>query len=247
MHLPASTPLVTRNRARAIVRSAAIVLVYAMVLLPMGTQAQTIDTRKLLADFSLQLFERNATGFMSPLVIVSNVGANDGFYNSASIPKVNKLHFNFSIHSMMAWVKEDQRGFDGSLPLADAPGDDDQLKLFKFLLRGAEKEGELNPNVHSATVFGSQGDFFRIPKSYIRRTMPFISQETLDGLPDSLQLTNGTDQNFVIAAVPQLSIGTFMSTQLLLRYIPPVRFDTAGGRFLVFWHCRPPWFYELDS
>ncbi len=210
------------------------------VLTPSGSQAQfNIDTKKLLENFSLQLFERNARGFMSPLVIVSNVGANDGFFNSAHIPQTNtiqstRLDLQFSIRSMMAWVKDDQRAFHGSLPLEDQPGDDEQLRLFKYLLRGAVQAGELNPDITSATVFGSSGEFFKIPKSYIRRTMPFIPDSTLTRLPDSLQLTNGTNQNFVIAAVPQLSIGTFLNSQVLLRYIPPVRFDTAVGDFSFF-------------
>jgi hypothetical protein len=207
-----------------------------IILLSRHAEAQVvnIDTKKLLEDYSKQLFESNATGFMSPLVIVTNVGANDGFFNSAAVPKENKLHFNFAIRTMMAWVRDDQRSYTGLLPTDDRKGDDDQMMLFKLLLRGAVTSGELNPVKQSATVFGTNGGFFTIPKSYMKRAMPFIPDSTLDRLPDSLQLTNGTNQNFCIAAVPQLSIGTFMNTQMCLRYIPPVTFDTAVGKFSFF-------------
>ncbi len=171
---------------------------------------------------------------MGPLVIVANVGANDGFFNSAHVPKENELHFNFSIRTMMAWVRDDQRTYTGTLPLEPDPRDDSQMQLFKTLLRGAVETGELETSVTSATVFGETGDFFHIPKAYIQQMIPFIPDSILRTLPDSIQLTNGSNQSFVFAGVPQLTIGTFMSTQMLLRYIPPITFDTAVGKFSFF-------------
>lgn len=214
---------------------------------------QYFDTKKLLEDYSLQLFENNAPGFMGPLVIVTNVGANDGFYSSAAIPRtkgfrVDRLDFTFSVRSMAAWVRDDQRSYTGNLPLSPRPGDDDQLTLFKSLLRGAVEAGELEPVVTSATVFGGQGGFLRIPKAYIKRAIPFLPDSALNGLPDSLALTNGTNQKMVLAAVPQLQIGTWLNSQLLVRYIPPVRFDTAVGDFSFFGialrHSISNWFEQ---
>lgn len=229
-------------------------LVLLTLVLYRPASAQNIDTKKLLEDFSLQLFENNAPGFMGPLVIVTNVGANDGFFSSAAIPRtrgtrVDRLDFTFSVRSMMAWVRDDQRSYTGWLPLSPKAGDDDQLQLFKSLLRGAVEADELDPTVTSATVFGSQGGFIRIPKSYIKRAIPFIPDSVLTRLPDSLALTNGTNQNMVIAAVPQLQIGTFLNSQVLLRYIPPVRFDTAVGDFSFFGialrHSISNWFQHF--
>ena len=204
------------------------------VLLCSSPLTAQFDTKKLLEDFSLQLFEANAKGFMSPLVIVANVGANDGFYNSAHVAKENKFHFNFSIRTMSAWVRDDQRTYTGHLPLETDSRDDIQLALFKSLLKGAVTTGELKTDINSATVFGATGEYFKIPKTYIKRNIPWISDSLLRTLPDSIRLTNGTNQTFVFAAVPQLKIGTFMSTEMLLRFIPPVKFDTAVGEFSFF-------------
>lgn len=190
-----------------------------------------IDTKKLLEDYSLQLFEENATGFMSPLVIVTNVGANHGFYHSARVDREDRLSFELSVQSMTAWVRDDQRSFTARVPLDDRTGDDFQLLLFKDMLRGAVRAGEMKADLHSATVFGTDGEFFRIPKEYIKRNYPFIPESVLDGLPDSLSLTNGINRDVVYAAVPQLQIGTFKNTDMIVRYIPPVVFDTAVGKF----------------
>ncbi len=208
-----------------------------------------IDTKKLLEDYSLQLFEQNASGFMSPLVIVTNVGANHGFYHSARVDRENRLSFELSVQSMTAWVRDDQRSFTARVPLDNRPGDDVQLLLFKEMLRGAVAEGEMRPDLHSATVFGTEGEFFRIPKDYIRRNYPFIPASVLDGLPDSLALTNGINRDVVYAAVPQLRIGTYRNTDMIVRYIPPVVFDTAVGKFSFYGfalrHGVTNWFDDL--
>ncbi len=54
------------------------------------------------------------------------------------------------------------------------------------------------------------------------------------GLPDALTLPPGQNMNSVFAAVPQLEIGSLFGTELLLRYIPPVKFDTSVGYFSFF-------------
>lgn len=212
------------------------------VLLCSSPLIAQFDTKKLLEDFSLQLFEANAKGFMSPLVIVANVGANDGFYNSAHVAKENKFNFNFSIRTMSAWVRDDQRTYTGHLPLEPDPRDKNgpqifpgitQMEVFKLYMKAAVTSGELKTDITSATVFGDKGEYFKIPKNSLR-SIPGISDSLLRTLPDSIRLTNGTNQTFVFAAVPQLKIGTFMSTEMLLRFIPPVKFDTAVGEFSFF-------------
>ncbi len=51
------------------------------------------------------------------------------------------------------------------------------------------------------------------------------------GLPGYLTLPPGQNINTVFAAVPQLELGSWHGTEMLLRYIPPVRWDTSIGKF----------------
>ncbi|MBE0643671.1 MAG: hypothetical protein IH600_06290 [Bacteroidetes bacterium] len=214
-------------------------------LLSLNAAAQVqIDTKALLEDYSRELFEANATGFMSPLVIVSNIGANDAFYNRAYVPKENKLYFDISARTMMAFVLDDERTFTAHLPLEDKPNPYPllsqewlrvvQLNYFKTQLRGAVAAGELETEVTTATVFGSEGSGFTIPKEYIKKNVSGIDSITLARLPSQLALTPGTNQDMVIAAVPQLTIGAYYSTEMLVRYIPPVVFDENIGKFSFF-------------
>ncbi len=222
-----------------------IITGFFLLLLSVTAAAQVqLDTKALLEDYSRELFEANATGFMSPLVIVSNVGANDAFYNRAYVPKENALYFDISVRSMVAFVLDDERTFTAHLPLEDNPNPYTplsqewlrvvQLNYFKAQLRGAAAAGELETDVTTATVFGSDGSGFTIPKEYIRQNVAGIDSATLARLPSELSLTPGTNQSTVVAAVPQLTIGSYYSTEMLLRYIPPVVFDENIGKFSFF-------------
>jgi hypothetical protein len=219
-----------------------------------------LDTKALLEDYSRELFAANATGFMSPLVIVSNVGANDAFYNRAFVPRQNRLYIDVSLRSMLAFVLESERNFIATLPLDEKPNPHPvfspewmrvfQLNYFKAQLRGAVAAGELETEVETATVFGSAGSGFTIPKDYIRENVAGIDSMTLARLPSQLALTPGTNQDLVIAAVPQVTIGALYHSELLLRYIPPVIFDENIGKFSFFgiavkhaftnWYANPP-------
>lgn len=236
-----------------------LTLLLFICLFTLNANAQVeIDTKALLEDYSRELFSANAKGFMSPLVIVSNVGANDAFYNRAYVPKENKLYFDISLRSMVAFVLEDERTFTATLPLADQSNPHPplseawfrvvQLNYFKTQLRGAVEAGELETRVTTATVFGDQGSGFTIPKDYIRENVAGMDSATLARLPSQLALTPGTNQDFVIAAVPQLTIGSFYSTELLLRYVPPVVFDENVGKFSFFGiavkHAFTNWMYR---
>ncbi len=213
-----------------------------LALIPLSVSAQLqIDTKALLEDYSRELFGANATGFMSPLVIVSNVGANDAFYNRAYVPRENKLYIDVSVRSMVAFVLESERDFIATLPLDDKPNPYPvlspewmrvfQLNYFKGQLRGAVTAGELETQVKTATVFGGAGSGFTIPKDYIRQNVSGMDSATLARLPSQLALTPGTNQDMVVAAVPQITIGSLFSTEMLVRYIPPVVFDENIGKF----------------
>lgn len=53
-------------------------------------------------------------------------------------------------------------------------------------------------------------------------------------LPTSLTLPPGANMSSIAAAVPQLEIGSLYGTELLLRFVPPVRFSENVGDFS-FW------------
>jgi hypothetical protein len=53
----------------------------------------------------------------------------------------------------------------------------------------------------------------------------------IQGLPPAFPLPTGGDISQVYAGVPQLEIGSFYGTELLLRFIPPVQFDKNIGDF----------------
>jgi len=237
-----------------------ILTILAFVLLfPLPLSAQVnIDTKALLEDYSRELFEANAEGFMSPLVIVSNVGANDAFYNHAYIPRDNEFYFEISLRAMAAFVVDEERMFEAVLPLDNTPNPYDpisefeqwsrvlQLNYFKAQLREAEVDGALKTRVNTATVFGGEGSGFVIPKEYLSANVQGIDSATLASLPSQLALTSGTNQNYVAAAVPQLTIGSLWNSEMLLRYIPPVVFDVNVGRFSFFGlaikHAFTNWF-----
>ncbi|MBN1448318.1 MAG: hypothetical protein JXA28_10345 [Bacteroidetes bacterium] len=220
------------------------VLLFLLAVPAVHGQIPREITKGLLEDYSREIFEQNAEGFMSPLVIVANVGANDAFYNHAFVPKENALYFDVSVRSMIAFVLDEERTFTAVLPLArknyaGAPPDEQlrgfYLNTFKTLLRDAADAGELETEVVTATVFGGQGNGFVIPKKYLQENASLILDSAiLAGLPSQLSLTPGTNQDMVIAAVPQVTIGSWNSTELLLRYIPPVVFDENIGKFSFF-------------
>jgi hypothetical protein len=204
---------------------------------PARAQFDQAAMKQLLSEFSLQLFGENAQGFMGPLVIVSNVGANHGFFNSAHLPKENKLHFQFSVQTVYAWVRDDQRSYVGTIPYQVRPGDGLTLQLFKQLcMQPAVAAGDMPATLQTATVFGGVGSLLPIPKKYLKTYLELAKQDTsvLQYLPDVFPLTSGTNQKNVFGMVPQLNIGTFFSTDMLLRYIPPIEFDTAVGAFSFF-------------
>ncbi|GEM_PF-1294297 len=204
--------------------------------------------KKILEEFSLQLFGENSTGFMGPLVIVTNVGVNHGFYTTASVDRKNRLTIGLSAQSVYTWVRDDQRTYTGSVPYQVRPTDSPDLQLFKLFLGLAARNGDLDTLLESATVFGGQGSWFRIPKEYLR--LAGIPEEQIRLVPDSLQLTNGTNQSAVFAAIPQIFIGTWKHTDAILRYIPPVTFDKNIGKFSFFGiglrHGFSNWFRDPD-
>ena len=104
----------------------------------------------------------------------------------------------------------------------------------------------------AATVYGNRDEKFVIGKQYLADQVsggdPLLStvynaltpelkqsiMSTITGLPNYLTLAKGANVNTVVAGVPQIEIGSFMGTELLLRFIPSIKYDTVVGKFS-FW------------
>ncbi len=106
----------------------------------------------------------------------------------------------------------------------------------------------------AATIFGNRPETFYISRQYfldqIQTDDPYLaaifrsnalSQATKDSLlnaiksiPEKFPLPTGGNINSVYAAIPQLEIGSFYGTELLLRFIPPIEIDKNVGTF-TFW------------
>lgn len=123
--------------------------------------------------------------------------------------------------------------------------------LIKELLRDALDSGFFVLPDTSATLFGYRPDsrvslpnndqllgiLHRRAEYQILDSAAKAALDTLIGgmtLPPYLTLPPGVDLNALIAAVPQLEIGSLWGTEALLRFIPPVEFDRNIGKFS-FW------------
>ncbi len=144
---------------------------------------------------------------------------------------------------------------DGKIVYTIKPTYQDTLgltsSLIQELLRDAVDSGYFVLPDRAATLFGFLPDAqVRLPGQDQMRELLHNRQEykLLDSaaragldslllqltLPTALTLPPGVDLSTLIAAVPQVEIGSFMGTELLLRFIPPVEFDKNVGKFS-FW------------
>ncbi len=134
----------------------------------------------------------------------------------------------------------------------------DTLGLTMFLLReiliDAQKQGKFNLPAVAPTLFGNQPDtrvnlpppdtllaVLRARQDYqaLRALSPGIDSSLSAlvkqlSLPPYLTLPPGANMSTIVAAVPQIEIGSFYGTELLVRFIPPVEFDKNIGKF-AFW------------
>lgn len=121
--------------------------------------------------------------------------------------------------------------------------------LMKELLRDALEQGYFGIPSRAASLFGNApGNAVVLPTkgdlSTVLRKRPeyalleqFGATAGIDSLlanlslPPALTLPPGANLSRLIAAVPQIEIGSLYGTELLLRFVPPVKFDTNVGDF----------------
>ncbi len=120
--------------------------------------------------------------------------------------------------------------------------------LMKELLRDAQAEGYFGIPDRAASLFGyAPGNAVVLPTkgditTVLRKRPEYLLLDSAGragidalfqtlSLPPALTLPPGANLSRLIAAVPQIEIGSLYGTELLLRFVPPVKFDTNVGDF----------------
>jgi hypothetical protein len=120
--------------------------------------------------------------------------------------------------------------------------------LMKELLRDAQAEGKFGIPDRAASLFGyAPGNAVTLPtkgdittvlhKRPEYQLLDSAGRAGIDALfqtltlPPALTLPPGANLSRLIAAVPQIEIGSLFGTELLVRCVPPVEFDTNVGDF----------------
>lgn len=208
-------------------------------------------TVNLVRMLSRDLFELNSIPYLEPMVVAVNATSNARFYHSAYIPKKDSLYFRFSVHGMAGFVPEDQRWYKATIPTEQSNGVTSAEGVIYNVLKGIFKKGIETGNIvppdRSPTVLGYGLDTFFIPVSYLQseiRNHPAYTlldsatrvsvDNAISGLPGNLNLPPGSNITTIMAAIPQLEVGSLYGTELLIRFIPPVKLDTTIGDFS-FW------------
>ncbi len=125
------------------------------------------------------------------------------------------------------------------------------LALIERLFQKGLENGSVTIPARAATIFGNKPGKVEIKTtelvkllstdpefSFVYNALDTNSRKRIDSavikLPSMLALPPGQNMSTLFAAVPQLEIGSLYGTELLLRYIPPVRWDTSVGHFSFF-------------
>ncbi|HYF03502.1 MAG TPA: DUF6588 family protein [Patescibacteria group bacterium] len=211
--------------------------------------------------FGRQLLDSNAVPFMQPLVTSINATSNARFFNQAFVPKkVKSPYFRFGIHTMVGFVRDDQKTYRPSLPTDGNPftaltylNNKDTAgaitELLKYVFARGQATGEITLPTEAATIFGNKRQAIPFQREVLKRivqndvlyqTLPESTRALVDSafnrLPANTQfdLPPGQDMRYLVAAVPQFEIGSLFGTELLVRFIPPLELDTNVGKF-AFW------------
>lgn len=119
---------------------------------------------------------------------------------------------------------------------------------FQTIIYDGMKQGRIKIPQTTPTVLGSkQAERILVPHSATDSILrenpifPFLPKQiqdsilnSLNRLPEFFDLPQGLDMNTMYAMVPQFEIGSLWGTELLIRLIPPVKWDENIGEF-AFW------------
>ena len=120
--------------------------------------------------------------------------------------------------------------------------------LMKELLRDAQAEGYFGIPERAASLFGyAPGNAVVLPtkgdiSTVLQKRPEYLLLDSAGragidalfqtlSLPPALTLPPGANLSRLIAAVPQIEIGSILGTELLVRFIPPLELDTNVGDF----------------
>ncbi|MCX7929863.1 MAG: hypothetical protein N2663_03980 [Chlorobi bacterium] len=256
----------------AVVRRTLIAAAVCVLSLSAQNDPRAYDTNAVIVTrrLSKELFDRNSIPFMEPLVTTVNATSNARFFRQAAIPdSIERPYIRFGIHSMLGFVRDDQRTYRPTLPTLAQPVEYAKyvefrngsfvlrdtaglaVDLVKRLFHKSVDSGHVRVPAQAPTVFGYAPSTIEIDREYLHwliqndpefaplyALLPESSRNMIDSLllklPSALSLPPGQDMRTIVAAVPQIEIGSLWGTELLLRYIPPVVFDQNIGRFS-FW------------
>lgn len=148
---------------------------------PYDTNA-VIVTRRL----SKELFDRNSIPFMEPLVTTVNATSNARFFRQAAIPQSpERPYVRFGVHSMLGFVRDDQRTYRPTLPTLAQPVEYTKyieyrnnqfvlrdtvglaVDLVKRLFHKSVDSGHVRVPSEAPTVFGYAPTTIEIDREYL--------------------------------------------------------------------------------
>ncbi len=110
-----------------------------------------------------------------------------------------------------------------------------------------KSKGAIKIPESAATLLGSQKAVLDIPAGkmeelakghpiykYLDSTTRQQVLDAMGDIPDYFTLPPGANKSVLFAIIPQIEIGAFYGTEILIRYIPPVEIDKDIGKFS-FW------------
>lgn len=211
--------------------------------------------------FSKDLLDLNTQNYLSPTVKVMNSVTNSCFYHSAYIPKkVSKPYFRFSVNGMYGGVSEELRNFVPQFPMQEFDyatalgylGANDTVGLLNYFLQtliyqGVVVDKTIEVPTKASTSLGVGDTRLNLPHQVMENLVknhpamglvslyyPSASElisNAVSSLPETFTLYSGGDVSQIIAGVPQLEIGSYYGTELLLRFIPPLDYGQYIGKF----------------
>lgn len=103
-----------------------IVLVVAATITSAQNYPRNYDTNAVIVTrhLSKELFDANSIPFMEPLVTTVNATSNARFFRQAAIPTApERPYVRLGVHSMVGFVRDDQRSYHPTLPTLAQPVD----------------------------------------------------------------------------------------------------------------------------
>lgn len=212
-----------------------------------------IVTRKL----SKELFDLNSIPFMEPLVTTVNATSNARFFRQADIPShIERPYVRFGIHTMVGFVRDDQRTYRPTLPTLAQPVEYGKyigyengtivlrdtiglaVDLVKRLFHKAVDSGHVRVPAVAPTVFGNDPTDITIDREYLQqlvRTDPeFATLYNL--LPQS---TRQMVDSLILKLPSTLSLPPGQNMHTIVAAVPQLEIGALAGTELLVRYIPP--------